>query len=637
MNKKISIIVPVYNNEKYLEKCLISLLNQTYKNIEIIIIEDNSTDKSREILKNYSSNKNIKIINNSKNMGAAYSRNIGLEAASGEYIGFIDSDDYVETDYYEKLMQSIIKNKSEIAICDIKIIYENTKSEIISKCCDFEEFSVLNVINNGLVASPCNKLFKKEIIKKYPFAEGKINEDIAVIIPALINSKKISYANTYYYYVQHKGSVQNSNFSFKKFDIFDGVDTALERIKKCEHYEKFKDAIIFNQIITLFLYVIPKEKNLVKRRKYIKIYCKLSKKYNIKMNHNYWNFYERCGTKHKIYYKLLFKALSYNLYDIVNGLIFFYDIISKFKRKKIIKEGICKDDIIGAAKKQQKLSPEEIKISVIVPNYNYERFLEQRIYSILNQNYKIHELIILDDKSNDNSIKKIEEIKADIKNFINIKTIYNEKNSGSAFKQWKKGIESATGDYVWIAEADDYCDNKLISTLAKPLKKRKNVMISYCDTAFIDIDGNIILKSIKPEIDIQKCGHWNKSYINNGMEEIKNYIFLNCTIANVSSCLIKNGNYNEYLTQSGEYKQAGDWLFYVNLISMGDIAYTNKTLNYYRVHGNNVSSTMNYQKHIDEINKIHSYFIERFKLNNIHKKKIKERIDFLKKVWKIKE
>ena len=87
---------------------------------------------------------------------------------------------------------------------------------------------------------------------------------------------------------------------------------------------------------------------------------------------------------------------------------------------------------------------------------------------------------------------------------------------------------------------------------------------------------------------------------------------------------------------SGEYKQAGDWLFYVNLISNGDIAYSNKILNYYRVHGNNVSSTMNHQKHIDEINKIHKYYVETFDLTDKEIKMMKERIDFLKKAWKLK-
>lgn len=637
MNKKISVIVAVYNTEKYVERCLNSLLNQTYQNLEIIVVEDGSTDNSKEVLKKYSNNDKIKLIYNKKNSGLSYSRNVGLENVTGDYIGYIDSDDYVDLDYYEKLMQAIIDNKAEIAICDMKIVDEETNTEVISKCCNSEEFNVYNVLNNGLAASACNKLFKKELISKYKFAEGKVNEDIAVVIPTLVNAKKISYANTYYYYVQRGGSIQNSGFSDKRFDIFYGVKTTLERIKDNKDYESLKDAIVYNQLIVLLLYVIPKENNFFRRQEILKKFNSLSKKYSLKDNKCFYDFLKTCGKKHKIYYKLLLNLNCNKMVFLSNILISMYHLVCKIVGKQtVIKENITLDDLIELAKQQQELEKEEIKISVVIPNYNYERFLYQRLYSILNQDYKIYELIILDDCSKDNSRTKIDEICESLKEYINIKKVYNDTNSGSAFKQWKKGMELATGDYVWIAEADDYCEAKLLRTLVNPIKKDKNVMISYSDTAFIDTFGNIILKSIKPEIDIQKSGHWDKSYINNGLNEIKNYSYLNCTIANVSSAIIKNGDYEEYLKMSGEFKQAGDWLFYVNLISNGDIAYSNKILNYYRVHGNNVSSTMNHQKHIDEINKIHKYYVDKFDLDATHKKNMQERINFLKDVWHLK-
>lgn len=637
MNKKISVIVAVYNTEKYVERCLNSLLNQTYQNLEIIVVEDDSTDNSKEVLKKYSHNDKVKLIYNKKNSGLSYSRNVGLENATGSYIGYIDSDDYVDLDYYEKLMQSIIDSKAEIAICDIKVVDEDTNTEVISRCCNNDEFTVYNVVDNGLAASACNKLFKKELISKYKFAEGKVNEDIAVVIPTIVNAKMITYAKTYYYYVQRGGSIQNSGFSDKRFDIFYGVKTTLERIKDNKDYESLKDAIVFNQLIVLLIYVIPKEKNWNRRKEILKKYNELVYEYQIRQNHNFWTFLQNCGKKHRIYYKMLFKLNCEGHYSLSNSLMSIYDLLSKvLKPKKVISDNINLEDLVLLAKKQKELPDEEIKISVIVPNYNYAKFMYQRIYSILRQNYKLYELIILDDCSKDNSKEVINDICNKLKDYIDIKSVYNTTNSGSAFKQWKKGMKLAKGDYVWIAEADDYCDAKLLRTLVKPIKKNKNIMISYSDTAFIDTFGNIIIKSIKPEIDIQKSGHWDKSYVNNGLDEIKNYSYLNCTIANVSSAIIKNGDYEEYLKMSGEFKQAGDWLFYVNLISNGDIAYSNKILNYYRVHGNNVSSTMNHQKHIDEINKIHKYYVDKFDLTDKEIKMMKERIDFLKKAWKLK-
>ena len=639
INDKISIIVPCYNVEKYVSKCLDSLINQTYKNIEIILVEDCSKDNTFNILNDYiKKDSRIKLIKNKKNSGLSYSRNVGIKHATGNYLGFIDSDDYVSKEFYEKLIKTIFDEKASIAISDIKVVYENNKTETISKCYSGNEFNLINVVNNGLAASACNKLFKKEIFDNYLFAEGKINEDIAVVIPAMANVDKIAYAeNVYYYYVQRENSIQNSSFSDKRFDIFYGVDTTLERIKNHKDYNILKDAIVFNQIIVLLIYVISKEKSF-KRRKYIlKKFNQLSKKYSIRKNIFFWKFLEDCGTKHRIYYKALFKLNCTGHYFFSNILIELYKFLSKVYKKSVIKNDIGLNDVIQLAKYQSSLKEEDIKLSVIIPNYNYARFMYQRIYSILAQKYKIHELIILDDKSTDNSIEIIDEIVSKIKKYINVKVVYNDVNSGSAFKQWKKGFENATGDYVWIAEADDFCENNLIKNLMKPIKKNSNIVISYSDTAFINAEGNVIIKSIRSEIDTQKTNHWNHNYINNGMDEIKEYSFLNNTIANVSSCIIKNGNYSECLKAAGKYKQAGDWLFYMEVMAKGDIAYNHNPLNYYRLHGNNVSSVMNHQKHLDELQSLYDYYIERFKLNSDHKKKIKNRIKFLKKAWGLKK
>ena len=637
-NNKISIIVSAYNAEKYIKECLEKLLQQTYENIEIIVVEDGSTDKTKEIIKSFEKNKKITIIYNDGNKGLSYSRNVGLRGATGEYIGFIDADDYIDNDFYEELMNSIIKNKSEIAIADIKVVYEESLMEFISKCYSDEEFNLYNVINTGLAASACNKLFKKEIISKYQFSEGKVNEDLAVVIPALVNAKKISYAKgVYYYYVQHKGSIQNSKFSERRFDIIYGVDLTLKRIKGNKDYRNLKDAIIFNQIIVLLIYAIPKEKDVKYRYQILKQFAQLTSKYNIRQNHAYWRFLEGCGGKHQIYYRTLFRYMCTGKIFLANQFILLYDVLYKLlKRGPVIPKIINKQMVIEAAKKQSELKNSNIKLSVIVPNYNYARFMFQRLYSILNQDYKIYELIILDDCSKDNSREVIDELSSKLKKYINIKLAYNDTNSGSAFKQWQKGFEMATGDYVWIAEADDYCESDLISNLIKPIKNNNKVMISYSDTAFIDVFGNVTMNSIKPEIDIRKTNHWNKSYINNGINEIENYSYLNCTIANVSSCIIKRKDYNKFLNMSGKFHQAGDWLLYVNIMAMGDIAYTDKVLNYYRLHGDNVSSTMNHQKHIEEINKIHQYFIDNFKIGHEQKEEMKKRVKFLKKCWKLK-
>ena len=123
------------------------------------------------------------------------------------------------------------------------------------------------------------------------------------------------------------------------------------------------------------------------------------------------------------------------------------------------------DELILLAQKNQNLDHNVPKISVVIPNYNYAKFLNQRLVSILKQRVYIHEILILDDCSTDQSQELIDQFVELLNPYINIQKIYNSKNSGSPFKQWEKGFDLASGDYVWICEADDYCNEHLLFTL----------------------------------------------------------------------------------------------------------------------------------------------------------------------------
>ncbi len=636
MKTGVSVIIPCYNVEKYLDKCIDSILNQTYKNLEIILVDDCSKDKTWDIALKYSKKyDNIKAIKNEKNSGAGYSRNRALEVATYDYISFIDSDDFVEENFYEEMMGSLKKDKSDVSVCDIFVKYEDEPHKNIRQIACNKNDKKLCFVDNGLAASPCNKIIKKDLLLKYPFAEGIMNEDIPTIIAILIKAKKISYnENTYYNYVQHSGSVQNSKLSDKRLNVFKALDVLEMRIPRNKSNKAYWDAITYNQLCMFLLYVIPKDRNKKLRKEFLKKFGKLSKKYELNKNPRWAKFLTEQGKKYKIYYRFFMKFNAMGLYSLVNNMITFEYFYSEHIKKPIIKDNIGMDDLKEVALKQSKLKS-TINLSVVVPNYNYEEFLYQRIYSILNQDVKISELIILDDVSKDNSRKLINKIVKELSPMINISKVYNETNSGSAFKQWKKGFELAKGDYVWIAEADDYCDSNFLKKVCKPLKD-KDVVISYADTAFIDKFGIIIMRTIKPEIDILKTGHWDKSYVNDGMNEIENYEYLNCTIANVSSVIFKNSDYSKFFKESSKFKQAGDYLFYANIMSTGKVAYYNKPLNYYRVHGNNVTSTTKKQAHFNEIVRVHNYIGKMINLTSEQKKNIKDRYKFLERVWNLK-
>ena len=638
VKNKISVIVPCYNVEKYVAKCLDSIINQTYSNLEILVVEDCSPDNTLSILKEYEKkDKRIKVIKNKKNGGLSFSRNAGIKESTGEYLSFIDSDDYIDQNFYEVLMDAIESNKADIAVCDIKVVYEEDGSISLSQCYSNHDFNLANVVNNGLAASACNKLFKKDLITKYLFEVGKVNEDIAVVIPALINAKKIAYGkDVYYYYLQRKGSIQNSGFSDKRFDIFYGVGQTLERIKDCKEYAEYREMLAYNQLIVLLLFVVPKEKKFFKRRGILKKFYSLSKEYDVLNNKYLKEYIANCGKKHRIYFKLFFNLMYKRLFFLANCCISFYNGLNSILRTPVIKKNINLNTVIKAAKHQSKMKDDDIKISVVVPNYNYEEFLYQRIYSILSQKVKIYELIILDDNSSDNSRKVIDGLVNCLSEYIDVSKIYNTKNSGSAFKQWQKGFELAKGDYVWITEADDYCSNKFLKEVVKPIRKNNDIVISYADTAFVDKQGSIFMYTIKKEIDIMNTGHWDHDYVIDGMEEINKYAFLNCTIANVSAAIIKKDNYHDFFKQSGDYKQVGDYLFYFNVMTRGKVAFRAKALNYYRVHGNNVTSTTKKQAHFDELVRVHEYIDSVIHFNEKQKKELRKRYTYLSKVWGLK-
>lgn len=635
----ISVIIPCYNVEKYVEKCIDSILNQKYKKLEIILVDDCSTDNTWKIINKYAKKyENVTAIKNEKNSGAGYSRNNALKYAKYDLVSFIDSDDYVESNYYDSMIKQMKKEKSDVVVCDIFVKYDSVDGTDTRGQACINSKNKYSFVDNGLAASPCNKIFKKKDLLKYPFPEGIMNEDIATVIPTLVRAKKISYnTDTYYNYIQRESSAQNSRLSEKRLDIFKSLDILEKRFPYNKTNKKYWDAIIYNQVIMFFIYVIPKERDKKNRKYILKQFNTLSKKYKIRRNHILWNFLELQGKKHKYYYKALLKANCNGLYWLSNSLISFYHFYSDEVKKSVIKENITIDDVIDMAKYQSNLKKSKISISVVIPNYNYEKFLLQRLYCILYQQVKLNEIIILDDCSTDNSRELIDKIEKKLKKYIKIRKIYNEENSGTAFKQWQKGFSEAKSDYVWIAEADDYSERNFLKETIKPIKKHKDIVISYADTAFIDKDGYIIMRTIKPEIDILKTKHWDKNFVNDGIKEINDYSFLNCTIANVSSVLFKNDDYSEFFKESGKYRQAGDWLFYANVMSKGKISFINKPLNYYRVHGNNVTSLTKKQKHFDEIVKIHKAIEKKFGLSKEQKSKINDRYKFLKRVWGLDE
>lgn len=254
MNKKISIIVPVYNTEKYLRKCLDSLVNQTLDNIDIIIVNDGSTDKSEEIINEYINKYNDKITYiKQENMGQARARNKALEYVKGEYLSFVDSDDFVNLDMYKIMYDKAKENDLDVVVCDFNMAYENGK--ILSRS-NYKELSEDNVINYILsIPGPCAKIYKSEIWKgnNIRFPEGIIYEDLAIIpcIGAYIS--RVENINIpLYNYLQREASTMNfMRYSNKLENIFPALENMKKEFVKSGTYEKYKEEIEFIYIMHL--------------------------------------------------------------------------------------------------------------------------------------------------------------------------------------------------------------------------------------------------------------------------------------------------------------------------------------------------------------------------------------------------
>lgn len=221
------------------------------------------------------------------------------------------------------------------------------------------------------------------------------------------------------------------------------------------------------------------------------------------------------------------------------------------------------------------------KVSVIVPNYNHANYLRQRIDSILNQTFQDFELILLDDCSTDNSVEVLNEYA----NHPKVKQlVFNETNSGSTFRQWNKGLVLAQGEYIWMAESDDYCEPTFLESLISSMALNLNIKLAYAQSYDVDESGNIIESRLK-WTDSFNNNIWTDSFVLSG-EEILDYFIHKNVIPNVSAAIFDK-KIVLWLIESeniGSYKMLGDWYLWVMLTFTKDcrIAFLNEHLNYFR-------------------------------------------------------
>ena len=277
-NELISIIVPVYKVEKYLEKCVKSILKQTYTNLEIILVDDGSPDKCGQLCDELAKTDNRIKVFHKENGGLSDARNYGVERANGEYIGFVDSDDYIHECMYEELYKAIKKSGTSIAECGVTRVYKNTlrphyEGEDYFLVLDREGYLKEYLENKRLYGSAWCKLIHRDLAKKIKFPTGKIYEDAFYTLELLktVDRYTLISGNYYYYYIR-ENSITTRPFSSKDMDY-------IEIMNEIEDYTLanfpiFKEQLlvrlafayisIFNQLLEVDGYKTKKEYKILK-------------------------------------------------------------------------------------------------------------------------------------------------------------------------------------------------------------------------------------------------------------------------------------------------------------------------------------------------------------------------------------
>lgn len=243
MEDLISIVVPIYNVENYLKKCVETIIGQTYKNLEIILVDDGSTDNSGKICDEMKEIDNRIRVIHKENGGLSDARNVGLDEAHGKYISFIDSDDYIDSNFIETLYKMCIENNAEIAQCNFRKVGYDFK--------DKEDEKIETIVKNGkqmiydiysgkhmIYIVAWNKLYKTEIFGDIRYPKGKINEDEATTYKLFYKANKVAVTNKKLYNdVYRKNSIMNSKYNIKRLDAIWAFEKRIEFFEEKNEYK----------------------------------------------------------------------------------------------------------------------------------------------------------------------------------------------------------------------------------------------------------------------------------------------------------------------------------------------------------------------------------------------------------------
>lgn len=447
----VSVIMPVYNGETYLRQCLDSVVNQTLKEIEIICVDDGSSDRSVEILKEYAAKDERVMVLQQANAGAGAARNNGLSKASGKYLSFLDSDDFFETDMLEKAVEKLAADRADFVVfrCDHYLNDTNTfkkaaytlKKQTLPPYTPFNFRQITDNVFKAFVGWAWDKVYDREFVMKHnlKFQEQRTSNDMLFVFSALVLAKRITYLDTVLAHQRRNNGESLSNTREKSwFCFYNALKALRDVLKEKGLYEELKKDFV-NYAVHFSLWNL----NTITGECYEKLYTKL---------HEEW-FEELEVTGHDeayFYNKTEYKQLA----DILR-----YD----FKEYNT-------------------------KLSVVIPVYNAEKYIRQCLDSILIKQKIALEVICVDDCSTDGTPAVLKEYQD---KYENVTVIRNETNLYAGTCR-NKGLMAAKGQYVHFLDSDDYVVDNVYEKLYTLAKENDLDWVKTTSEGFDDETGETI-------------------------------------------------------------------------------------------------------------------------------------------------
>ena len=478
---RISIIIPIYNVNKYLRECLDSIINQTLKTIEIICVNDGSTDNSLEIIKEYIYDNRIIIINKN-NSGYGDSMNQGLNIASGEYIGIVESDDFIDINMFENLYKLTKKGDIDIIRSNFYLYWEKNKKEALNfkilknlynKIFNPMELQNIFLVQPSIWAGIYKKLFLIKNNIKFLTTPGASYQDTSFFYKTLYKANKIFCTKKAFYYYRQT----NSNSSVNNNTLNKVIFTHIE----LNEIEKF----------------IKKD---------IKLYNKNQRYFNTKKIMTLlWNL-NRVDKK-KQYNKILYKEI----YEILKSDNYIHEQFNNFEINFLYH---LKNNGEKRTSEIFLYSPKEKnpQISVIIPIYNCEKYIKECLSSLIKQTFKNFEIICINDGSNDDTLKILKKFEAKDERII----IFNQNNSGPGIAR-NIGMKKSKGEYLIFLDSDDIFKKTMLEELYIKIKENDSDVV-ICNSQNFEkkkwwkkfyeknylINDNIIKQKTFSSLDIEK-------------------------------------------------------------------------------------------------------------------------------------